>query len=110
MGEWKAYADEFLEMRRGLWEAGQDESLVGYVDTFTPVYVKLWERIEGESWYVWFIFPGEGKAARLVTEIVPGSYLDHKGNVIEHDPELTLVLGTVTRKGATPLLSRDMFK
>jgi len=106
--DWQMYAEMFLNDRRGLWEATQDEALVGYVDGFTPVYVKPWERVDGESWYVWFIFPGEGSAGRIVTELMPGVYVDHGGNVHEHDPDLTLVLGTVTRKGNQPLLSRDM--
>ena len=108
--DWQIYADIFLEMRRGLWEASQDEALVGYVDGFTPVYVTPWEHTEGESWYVWFVFPGKGQAARVVTELMPGTYVDHAGMVIEHDPEWVLVLGTVTRKGSAPLLSREMLR
>jgi hypothetical protein len=108
--DWHAYAEAFVEMRRGLFNASQDEALVGYVDGFTPVYIAPWERQEGESWYVWFIFPGKGNAGRVVTEIIPGSYMDHAGTVIEHDPEWTLVLGTVTRKGNRPLLTPGMLK
>lgn len=108
--DWQRYAEIFLEMRRGLWEASQDEALVGYVDGFTPVYVKPWEREEGESWYVWLIFPGQGNAGRIVTEVLPGTYVDHKGNVIEHDPEWVMVLGTITRKGDQPLLTPDMLR
>jgi hypothetical protein len=108
--DWQIYADIFLELRRGLFEASQDESLVGYVDGFTPVYVTPWERQEGESWYVWFIFPGKGNAGRVVTEIIPGSYMDHAGTIVEHDPEWVMVLGTVTRKGNQPLISPGMGK
>ncbi len=106
--QWLDRAQEFVRMRLGLWEATDREFLAGYVDGFKAVYA-IPERVEGEPWYVWFIFPGKGKAARIVNEIMPGVFCDHEGNVYEHDPAWTIVLGTVTRIGQEPLLSIEMF-
>jgi hypothetical protein len=108
--EWLERARLFVDMRMGLWEATDLEFIAGYVDGFKPVYVTPHERIDGESWFVWFIFPGVGKAARVVSQLLPGTYADHEGNVFEHDPAWTIAFGTVTRIGETPLLSADMFK
>ena len=108
--DWQTYAEIFLEKRMGLWEATPDECLVGFVNGFTPVYVTPWEKEEGEWWYVWLIFPGEGKAARIVTELLPGTYVDHAGTVIEHPAKWVLVLGTVTCKGGAALLTPEMVR
>jgi hypothetical protein len=93
----------------GRGRAKADEFIVGHVDDFKGVYATPGQ-VEGETWYVWFIFPGEGKAARVVNELLPGLYCDHQGNVYEHDPEHLIVLGTITRIGKTPLLSPDMLR
>ena len=106
--EWLDAAHKFLEMRRGLWEATDQESLVGYIDGFRPVYVTD-QKIDGETWYVWFVWPGEGKSDRVVNELSPGVLVDaQNGDVYDHDPEWTLFIGTVTRIGNQPLLTREM--
>lgn len=106
---WQERAQEFIKLRLGVAGAKAGEFIVGYIDDFKGVYVTPGQ-VEGEAWYVWFIFPDEGKAARVVNELTPGLYCDHEGNVYEHDPEWVLVLGTVARIGKTPLLSPDMFR
>jgi hypothetical protein len=105
---WKALARQFMKARRGLAGAAAQEFTAGYVEGFLPVYV-LPGKVQGETWYVWFVFPGKGKAARVVNKLLPGVYVDHEGNVIEHPLEWTLILGTVTRIGNTPLLTPKMF-
>ena len=107
--EWQERAQEFIKMRLGLAGAKENEFMVGYIDNFKGVYATPGQ-IDGESWYVWFIFPGGGKAARVVNELMPGLYCDHEGNVYEYDPEWVFVLGTITRIGDDPLLTLDMFK
>jgi hypothetical protein len=107
--EWQERAQEFIKMRLGLAGAKENEFMVGYIDGFKGVYATPGQ-IEAESWYVWFIFPGGGKAARVVNELMPSLYCDHEGNVYEYDPEWVFVLGTITRIGDDPLLTLDMFK
>ena len=106
--QWQDRAQEYIKMRLGLAGARENEFMVGYIDDYIGVYA-IPEQIEGEPWFVWFLFP-QGKAARVVNELIPGVYCDHEGHVIEHDPEWTLVLGTVTRTGEEPLLSMEMFR
>ena len=86
--------------------------LIGWfiVDPFNGgMYNLTPEKIDGETWFCWFLSKG-GKAARVVNELMPGLYVDHEGNCYEHDPEMVLVLGTVSRIGEDPLLTPDMFK
>lgn len=106
--QWQDRAQEFIKMRQGLAGAKENEFMIGYIDDFRGVYA-IPTQVDGEPWFVWFLFP-EGKAARVVNELMSGLYCDHEGNVYEHDPEWTLVLGTVTRIGEEPLLSLEMFR
>jgi hypothetical protein len=106
--QWQEKAEEYIRIRLGVAGAQENEFMVGYIDDFIGVYA-IPEQIEGEPWFVWFLFP-EGKAAGVVNELIPGVYYDHEGHVIEHDPEWTLVLGTNTRRGRGLLLTRDLFK
>ncbi len=105
--DWARYAGRFVTMRRGIAGARGDEFAVGYLDGFKAVYAQAFKR-EGEPWYVWFITPGRGHCERIVTELMPGIYVDHEGTVIEWDPAWMLVVGTVTRVGDEPLLTADM--
>jgi hypothetical protein len=106
---WLERAQEFIKMRLGLAGAEDHEFVVGYVDGFKPVFATP-KRYEGESWYVWFVFPDGGKAARVVSKLMPGLYCDHEGNVYEYNSKQVVVLGTVTRIGSEPLLSMDMLR
>jgi hypothetical protein len=56
------------------------------------------------------VFPGIGKSARIAQQLIPGVYLDHEGNCYEHEPEWTLTLGTISRVGDTPLLTKNKSK
>jgi hypothetical protein len=107
--EWRERARQFVDMRIGIAGARANEFVAGYVDNFRPVYC-IQVIIEGESWYVWFVVPGEGKFVRVVNQLLPGVYVDHEGTVHEHDPDWVLVLGTVTRIGDQPLLTPEMFR
>ncbi len=106
---WEEKAAEWVAMRTGLAGATKEEFCAGYVGDFKPVYAKL-VRVDGEPWYVWFVTPGQGVAGRIVNQLLPGVFCDHEGNVIEHDPAWTMVLGTVTRLGDQPLLSLEMLR
>ncbi len=108
--DWQAKAAEWRGMRMGIAGAESWEFCAGYVNNFKPVFVLPGPGRPNEHWYVWMVFPGDDQLMqRVVTEIYPGSYLDHEGNLLEHDPAWVLCLGTVTRIGSQPLLSPEMF-
>lgn len=97
-------------MRRGLAGASEHESIVGYIDGFKPVYV-VPEVLEGETLFVWFVFPGEGRCDRVVNRLLDGVYSDaQSGDVYEHPDEWALVLGSVSRIGSEPLLTLAMLR
>ncbi len=100
-------AARWIAARMGLAGAGPDEFIAGYIDNFLPVYVDPNRQDEGEYWYVWILTPG-GVAARIVTETLPGLYLDHEGHVYQVEPDHLLVLGTIARIGDSPLLTRHL--
>jgi len=104
--QWLTTAREWLDIRRDLWDSGPGEALVGYVDDFQPVYVSPYLD-PNEPLFVWFVFPGEGVAARIVNWISRDIFIDHDGMVHEHPEEWTLLLGAA-RKGGTPLLTKEM--
>jgi hypothetical protein len=103
---WQKQKEDFIELRRGVAGAGEDEFIADFLDDYRGIFVTPDEGQPGESLYIWYIDPDERCHKRIVRALLPGLYIDHQGHLYELPPERVIVLGTVSRIGP-PLFTRQ---
>lgn len=103
---WQEQKQDFIELRRGVAGAGENEFAAGVNEDYRGVFVTIDEGQPDETQYLWYINPAGECEQYIAQAILPGLYLDHIGHLHELDPERVIVLGTVSRIGP-PLFTRQ---
>ena len=88
-----AYAKKFASARRKVFWEDATTYIVGHIN-LNPVVIDFAKSGRGNPEYMWFIFPEtDTKLDEVVTEIIPGVFVNHRGKVIEHDRGWTISFG-----------------